>query len=46
MVLVEIGAGSLRRYEFNAQVNEDCLRINLDMVEEHKRQAQLQATTY
>lgn len=46
MVSVEIGAGSLRRDGFDDQGNEQCLRMNLDLVEEHRKQARLRVAAY
>lgn len=46
MISITIEVGSLKRSMFDEQENEDCLRLNLDLVEEHKAQVQLWVATF
>lgn len=43
---IEIGVKSLRNDEFKEQSNEDGLRVNLDLIEEHRTKAQLRVAAY
>ncbi|XP_017217112.1 uncharacterized protein LOC108194669 [Daucus carota subsp. sativus] len=46
MILVELGAGSFRRDNFNPEVNEVNHRLHLDMLEETRSGAQLRIASY
>lgn len=46
MVPMEVGARSLPRETYDEEDNEMLIRVNLDLIEEHRKKAQLCITSY